>query len=191
MKNKFLICCGFMMMFFSMSAQQKTDGAVAVQKQDRAPRELFVESSELRLEQMEREKFQIDQQQKINEFLKLNENWVLFSIRIDESALKENSYRKDDLLVSVTQESADGMIYAETENTVLLTSRDESHSAFIFGDKSTNQDGKIVVQSKGYCATCSSTVVFERINQGDEIVLRFQDQDEDKQDVFYLFTFKK
>jgi hypothetical protein len=164
---------------------------VAVEKQERAPRELFVQSPEARSEQIEREKFQIDQQNKINEFLKLNDNWVLLSIRIDESVLNENRYRKDDLLSSITQESSNGMIYVEAENTALLTSRDESHRTIVFGMISQNKDGKLEVKNSGYCATCSSTVVFERTSQGDELVLRFQDQDEDKQDVFYLFTFKK
>lgn len=158
-----------------------------LETQSRSP---FVETQQMSDDRAEQEKFLNGQRAKVNSLKQSNTVWNLASISIEESRLMENKTKKDELLRSAKEEYSKGLIYAESETEALLATTEPTMTALIFGDKKMIGSNTLLVNHLSGCATCSNEYSFERVLGNNELKLIIQDQDEDKKDVFYIFTFK-
>jgi hypothetical protein len=137
------------------------------------------------------EKFRFDQKKSIDLFLSSNENWFLFSVEIDETRLKKNLHVKDDLLIEAIGTYAQGLIYAESETEVLLTSRRDVYETLVYGQKKQTATDKLEILHSGNCLSCLQTLQLNRTLTGENVVVVIPDQNPERSDVVYLLTFKR
>ena len=137
------------------------------------------------------EKFKLDHQRSIDQFLSANENWYLFAVGIDESRLRNNLPAKEDLLIEAIGTYAQGLIYAESDSVVLLTERRNIYQTVLYGQKKPTTKAELEILHRGNCPACLSTLKLKRTLSGDSLIVEIPDDAAEKSDVVYLLTFKK
>jgi hypothetical protein len=129
--------------------------------------------------------------EEILEFTKSNSPWVLSKCEVSKSDLSANSNNYQLLLDDVKDEFNSNIFYYENEGKALLCRNDSPITPMYFGSFSILGNDIVLSHKIDGCPTCSKTVNYSRTIIKNTLVLKIQDEDEDKSDVFYVLTFIK
>lgn len=129
--------------------------------------------------------------QKIQEFSNGNTPWKLSSFELSKSDLIENANNYQLLIDDVKDEFNSNIYYYENEGKALLCRNDNPITPMYFGDFLIVGNDIVLSHKVEGCPTCSKTVSYSRTIIKNKLVLKIQEEDEDKSDVFYVLTFIK
>ena len=132
-----------------------------------------------------------DYNQKIQEFRNSNIPWKLSSFIISKNDLSENKNNYQLLIDDVKDEFNSNIFYYENEAKALLCRNDNPITPMYFGDFTNSGNDIVLAHKVDGCPTCSKTINYSRSIIKNTLVLKIQDEDDDKSDVFYVLTFIK
>ena len=132
-----------------------------------------------------------DFNEKIQDFTKGITPWKLSSFELSKNDLKENVNNYQLLKEDVRDEFNSNIFYYEKEGMALLCRNDNPITPMYFGSFSITGNDIVLSHKVAGCPTCSKMVSYSRTIIKNTLVLKIQDEDDNKSDVFYLLTFIK
>ena len=132
-----------------------------------------------------------DFNKKLLEFTKSNSPWKLSSCEVSKSDLSANLNNYQLLLDDVKDEFNSDIFYYENDGKALLCRNDSPITPMYFGSFSISGNDIVLSHKVDGCSTCSKMVTYSRSIIKNTLVLKIQDEDQDKSDVFYVLTFIK
>lgn len=190
MKTKKLLLCFWVVTALPVFGQHSENVVIKENRTDES--RLVMQYSDQYLEEKkEQNKFRLEQDKMVLNHLNNNAQFRLISVDVDREKLSANKAQLTEILESISQEFAQGMILSESDHEMLIVSDKDANKVYVFGKKSILENGNILVSSKHSCESCAKSVELRRTERDGTIVIAIQDEDESNSDIVYLFTFKK
>jgi hypothetical protein len=128
----------------------------------------------------------------ISQFTQNNTKWKLKSIDIDNVIINANRPQYNSLLTEVKSDLTGNIEYYESSDYALLASSSNQIHPIYYGKIQMNSNDLILSHRVENCPNCSKNISYSRTYNPDQtMILRLQDEDDDKSDVIYILTFEK
>jgi len=128
----------------------------------------------------------------ISQFTQNNPKWKLKSIDIDNAIINANRPQYSTLLTEAKSDLTGNIEYYESSDYALLASSSNQIHPIYYGKIQLISNDVILKHRVENCPNCSKSISYTRIYNPDQsMVIRLQDEDDDKSDVIYILTFEK
>ncbi len=128
----------------------------------------------------------------IADFTQSNTKWKLKSVGIDNNIINANRPQLNSLLSEVQSDLTGNIEYYESSDYALLASSSNQVHPIYYGKIQMSSNDLILSHRVENCPNCSKNISYTRTYNPDQtMILRLQDEDDDKSDVIYILTFEK